>query len=163
MKLSGNLERIGDKAVNIARKAQELNSGPEMPEVNLLEPAYFEVTSMLNDVLRAYAESDIEIAIGIPLRDQKLDALNQEVTKALTFLMTKRPERIAGSLCLVFISRYLERAGDHIKEIAQDLVYAIAAEDIRHLGDRRPRSAADLLGTSSGDAGGTGGDEILAS
>ena len=146
MKLSSNLERIADQAVNIARKARKLNRAPLLSEVNFLDPMYREVSSMLGDVLRAYTESNIDLAISIPARDKKLDGMNHEITERLTVQMTRFPDRIAEYLDLIFIARHLERAGDHVKNIAEDVVYAIAAEDIRHMGDQRPGSAADLLG-----------------
>ena len=146
MKLSNNLERIADQAVNIARKARKLNRAPLIDEVNFLDPMYREVTSMLSDALRAYTESDIELAISIPPRDKKLDAMNHEITEKLTVRMTKSPERITDYLDLIFIARHLERAGDHTKNIAEDIVFAIAAEDIRHMDAQRPGSAADLRG-----------------
>src|SRR5580658_8274299 len=93
MKLSGNLERIADQAVNIARKARKLNRAPLLTEVNFLDPMYREVTSMLSDVLRAYTESNIDLAISIPPRDKKVDAMNHEITETLTVQMTKFPER----------------------------------------------------------------------
>ena len=99
---------------------------------------------MLSDVLRAYTETNIDLAISIPARDKKLDAMNHEITDKLTVQMTKYPERITEYLDLIFIARHLERAGDHVKNIAEDVVYAIAAADIRHMGDQRPGSAADL-------------------
>ena len=141
MKLSGNLERIADQAVNIARKARKLNRGALLPETNFIEPMYRAVASMLSDVLRAYTENDIDLAISIPPRDRKLDALNHEVTEHLTVQMTKFPERMTEYLDLVFIARHLERAGDLVRSIAEDVVFAIAAEDIRHTGDQQGSSA----------------------
>jgi phosphate transport system protein len=157
MKLSSNLERIADQAVNIARKARKLNRAPLLPEVHFLDPMYREVTSMLSDALRAYTENNIDLAINIPARDKHLDALNHEITENLTVQMTKFPDRITEYLELIFIARHLERAGDHVKNIAEDVVFAIAAEDIRHLGAQRPGSAADLLGEKAeGEAWKTG-------
>ena len=153
MKLSSNLERIADQAVNIARKARKLNRAPLIPEVNYLDPMYREVTSMLSDVLQAYTESNIDLAISIPPRDKKLDAMNHDITEKLTVQMTKHPDRITEYLDLIFIARHLERAGDHVKNIAEDVVYAIAAEDIRHMGAQRPGAAADLLGGKAEGAG----------
>jgi phosphate transport system protein len=152
MKASNNLERIADQAVNIARKARKLNRAPLIDEVNFLDPMYREVTSMLSDVLRAYTESNIDLAISIPARDKNLDAMNHEITENLTGQMTKYPERITEYLDLIFIARHLERAGDHVKNIAEDVVFAIAAEDIRHMGAQRPGSAADLLGERSSES-----------
>jgi phosphate transport system protein len=149
MKLSGNIERIADQAVNIARRARKLNRAPLTAEVHFLDPMYREVSSMLSDAIRAYTENNIDLAIGIPARDKTLDALNHEVTDKLTVQMTKAPDRITEYLDLIFIARHLERAGDHVKNIAEDVVYAIAAQDIRHMGALRPGSAADLLGEKS--------------
>ena len=124
MKLSGNLERIADKAVNIARKACELNGAPLLPEVHFLEPIYREVISMLSDVLRAYTESNLDLAISIPPRDKKLDAMIHEITETIIVQMTKFPERIQEYLGIILIARHLERAGDHVKNIAEDVVFA---------------------------------------
>jgi phosphate transport system protein len=146
MKLAGNLERIADQGVNIARKARKLNRAPLLPEVHYLDPMYREVTQMLSDALRSYTDNDIDVAIAIPARDKKLDAMNHEITEKLTVQMTKFPERIAEYLELIFIARHLERSGDLVKNIAEDVVFAIAAQDIRHMGAQRPGSAADLLG-----------------
>lgn len=163
MKLSSNLERIADQAVNIARKARKLNRAPLLPEVNFLEPIYREVTSMLSDVLRAYTESNIDLAISIPSRDKKLDAMNHDITEKLTVQMARFPERITEYLELIFIARHLERAGDHVKNIAEDIVFAIAAEDIRHMGAQRPGSAADLLGEKLVESNGLPGEGTLPS
>jgi phosphate transport system protein len=163
MKLSGNLERIADQAVNIARKARKLNRAAQIAEVHFLDPMYREVTSMLSDVLRAYTENSIDMAISIPARDKTLDAMNHEITEKLTVQMTRFPERITEYLDLIFIARHLERAGDHVKNIAEDVVFAIAAEDIRHMGAQRPGSAADLLGDKSADVEAWKAGETLAS
>jgi len=152
MKLSGNLERIADQAVNIAKKARKLNRAPLLPEVHFLDAMYREVIAMLSDVLRSFTESNIDLAIGLYARDKKLDAMNHEIAETLTTQMVKHPDRITEYLELIFIARHLERAGDHVKNIAEDVVYAIAAEDIRHLGPRRPDSAAALLGEKPAEA-----------
>lgn len=132
MKLSSNLERIADQSVNIAKRARKLNRCPVLPEAHFIDPMYREITSMLSDVLRAYTESNLEVAMTLPPRDKKVDAMNVEITEKLSALMAKSPERISEYLELIFIARALERAGDHVKNIAEDVVYLIAAEDIRH-------------------------------
>jgi phosphate transport system protein len=133
MKLSGNLERIADKAVNIARKARELNRAPLLPEVYSLEPMYHEVISMLSDVLRAYTESNLDLANSIPSRDETLDARSHEITENIIVQMARSPERITEYLGIILIARHLERAGDHVKNIAEDVISAKGAEDVRHM------------------------------
>ena len=132
IKLNGNLERIGDQAVNIAKRARKLNRTPALEEIILVEPMFLEAISMLKDTLRAFTEHDLELARAIKPRDKKLDALNLEATDKLAQMMAKSPEHIGEYINLLFIARYLERVGDHAKNISEEVVYAVSAEDIRH-------------------------------
>lgn len=65
-------------------------------------------------------------------RDDGLDEMNRQIGRKLTEQMAKDPEQLRGYLNLMFIARHLERVGDHATNIAEDAVYAAAAEDIRH-------------------------------
>ena len=132
MKVSNNLERVADQAVNIARKARKLNQQPALPEVHLLEPMYQQATALFADSMKAYTQGDVSLAAALKPRDKRLDALNAEIAAKLTDTMAQKPSRIADYLNLMFIARHLERVGDHATNIAEDAVYAAAAEDIRH-------------------------------
>jgi|SRR5665213_2621634 len=132
MKISNNLERIADQAVNIARKARKLNQNPPLPEVALLRQMYENAAAMFTDSINAYTQADVPKATGLIPRDKRLDMLNAEIAGKLTEMMAKNPSRIPDYLNLMFISRHLERVGDHATNIAEDTVYAAAAEDIRH-------------------------------
>jgi len=132
MKLSGNLERVADQAVNISKRARKLNQSPELEDVHYLEPLFNEALGVFKDSLRAFVEGDIELAMAVKVRDKKLDEANAEIAHRLTTRMAELPERIADFLNLLLIARHLERVGDHSKNIAEDAVYAAAAEDIRH-------------------------------
>jgi len=133
MKVSGNLERIGDQAVKIAKRARKLNLQPEVSEVHLLEPMYWEALALFKDSLRAYVEGEVELAMTLRLRDKKVDTFNLDIGQSLTDAMAKKPERITDYLDLLFIARHLERVGDQAKNIGEDAVYAAAAEDVRHV------------------------------
>ena len=133
IKLNGNLERVGDQAVNIARRARKLNRAPMLDEVHLLEPMFHEAISMLKESLTAFAQHDVDLALSIKPRDKQLDAMNLDVSDTLTLAMAKSPERIARYINLLFIARCLERVGDHAKNISEEVVFAISAEDIRHM------------------------------
>ena len=133
IKLNGNLERIGDQAVNIAKRARKLNRNPPLEETQLLEPMFQEAISMLRDGLRAFTERDVELAREIKPRDKKIDALNHETNDRLTVLMATTPDRISDYINLLFVARYLERVGDHVKNISEEVVYAVSAEDVRHM------------------------------
>jgi phosphate transport system protein len=132
MKLSSNLERIGDQATNIARRARKLNQHPPLAEVKLIIPMREHAISMFKDSVDAYAREDVELGRAIVPRDQKLDELNRVVSRQLIEKMTQDREQLRGYLNLMFVARHLERVGDHATNIAEDAVYAAAAEDIRH-------------------------------
>ena len=132
MKLSSNLERMADQAVNIARKARKLNHHPELPEIEFIEPMYRHAMSMFKDSVDAYIREDVEQAMKLKARDKALDEMNANASKHLIQRMAEDPDQLRGYLNLMFIARHLERVGDHATNIAEDAVYAAAAEDIRH-------------------------------
>jgi phosphate transport system protein len=132
MKLSSNLERMGDMATTIARRARKLNQHPPLPEVELIRPMYDQAMSMFKDSVDAFAREDVDLARGVVPRDQKLDDLNRAASHKLVDRMAQDPDQLRGYLNLIFIGRCLERVGDHATNIAEDAVYAAAAEDIRH-------------------------------
>ena len=134
MKLSSNLERIADQATNIARRARKLNQHPPLPELELILPMNAQAMSMFKDSVDAYVREDVELGRAIVARDAKLDELNRVASRRLIERMAQDPEQLRGYLNLMFIGRHLERVGDHATNIAEDAVYAAAAEDIRHQG-----------------------------
>jgi len=134
MKLSSNLERIADQATNIARRARKLNQHPPLPELELILPMNAQAMSMFKDSVDAYVREDAELGRAIVPRDAKLDELNRVASRRLIERMAQDPEQLRGYLNLMFIGRHLERVGDHATNIAEDAVYAAAAEDIRHQG-----------------------------
>jgi phosphate transport system protein len=137
MKLSSNLERMADQAVNIARKARKLNQHPPLAEVQLIEPMQRHAMAMFRDSVDAYIREDVEKAMTLKSRDKTLDEMNANVSKRLIQRMAEDPDQLRGYLNLMFIARHLERVGDHAENIAEDAVYAAAAEDIRHLREER--------------------------
>jgi phosphate transport system protein len=132
MKLSPNIERVGDQATNIARRARKLNRHPPLPETELIKPIYAHALSMFKDSIDAFVREDVELGRSIIPRDDVLDEMNRSANRALIERMAQDPDQLRGYLNLIFISRCLERVGDHATNIAEDAVYAAAAEDIRH-------------------------------
>jgi len=132
MKMSANLERVADQAVGIARRSRKLNLHPPLPETSAVEPLFKHAVAMLNDSVRAYAEGDTELARTLKPRDRELDAMNRDFANRVTELMPTNPDLIRGYLELIFIARFLERIGDQSTSIAEDTVFAVVAEDIRH-------------------------------
>jgi len=132
MKLSSNLERMADQATTIARRARKLNRHPPLPEVELIRPMYEHAISMFRDSVDAFVREDVDLGRAVVQRDDALDELNRSVSHKCVERMAQDPEQLRGYLNLIFVGRALERVGDHATNIAEDAVYAAAAEDIRH-------------------------------
>ncbi len=132
MKLSPNIERIADQATSIARRARKLNRHPPLPEVKLIGPIQAHAMSMFKDSIDAFVNEDAGLARAVIPRDKDLDDMNRSASQTLIERMAQDPDQLRGYLNLIFISRCLERVGDHATNIAEDAVYAAAAEDIRH-------------------------------
>lgn len=137
MKVSGNLERVGDQAVSIARRARKMNRNLEIAETRLVEPVYKKAISLLQKSLGAFAEGNLQHALEIRGEDAELNEAQKSVSKQLTSRMENDSARIKDYLDLQFIVRWLERVGDHAKNIAEEAVFVTAAMDIRH-GAERP-------------------------
>jgi phosphate transport system protein len=132
MKLSSNLERMADQGTNIARRARKLNQHPPLPEAELITPMYTHAMAMFKDAIDAYVREDVQLARAVVPRDQALDEMNATAGRRLIERMAEDPAQLRGYLNLIFVSRCLERVGDHATNMAEDAVYAAAAEDIRH-------------------------------
>jgi phosphate transport system protein len=132
MKLSTNIERIADQATNIARRARKLNKHPALPEVEIIVPIQAHAMAMFKDAIDAFAREDVDLGRAVVVRDKDLDHMNKMANRKLTDRMAQDPKQLRGYLNLIFVSRCLERVGDHATNIAEDAVYAAAAEDIRH-------------------------------
>ena len=132
MKSSPNIERIADQATNIARRARKLNRHPPLPEVEIIVPIQAHAMAMFKDAIDAFVREDVDLGRAVVARDKDLDHMNKMANRRLTDRMAQDPKQLRGYLNLIFISRCLERVGDHATNIAEDAVYAAAAEDIRH-------------------------------
>jgi phosphate transport system protein len=137
MKISQNLERVGDEAVTIARRAIELNSEPQLkPYVDLPRMATMSL-EMLRDALTAFVNREPERARGVIPRDADVDDLNRQLHRELSSYMVERPPTITRCLRLMVISKSIERIADHATNIAEEVVYLYEAKDIRHADQRR--------------------------
>jgi phosphate transport system protein len=132
IKLSPNIERVADEATNIGECACKLNGHPPLAEVKLIVPIQAHAISMFKDSIDAFVREDVELARAVVNRDKQLDDMNAAANRQLTELMMQDRDQLRGYLNLILISRCLERVGDHATNIAEDAVYAAAAEDIRH-------------------------------
>jgi phosphate transport system protein len=132
MKISVNLERIADQAVNVARRGRKLIARPEVTELQELLPLFSYAELMVKDAVRAFAARDPALARTLQERDRVLDEMNRNYAEKMTDLMGRNVERIPAYMDLIFIARFLERIGDQAKNIGEDTVYAVSAEETRH-------------------------------
>jgi phosphate transport system protein len=132
MKITTDLERMGDRAVTIARRAVELNKEPELkPLVDI--PRMAEICQgMIRDTLDAFVYQKTDLARQMVLRDKEVDQLNRKVQSDLTEMMLANSGTIVRALKLMRVAQSLERIGDHTANIAEEIVYLYEARDIRH-------------------------------
>ncbi len=132
MKISQNLERVGDEAVTIARRSIDLNTEPQLkPYVDLPRMATMSL-EMLRDAITAFVNREPDKARAVVPRDSEVDNLNRQLHRELSSYMVERPTTISRCLHLMVISKSLERIADHATNVAEEVVYLYEAKDIRH-------------------------------
>jgi phosphate transport system protein len=132
MKVSQNLERIGDEATKIAKRARDLSQEPPVKLVLDLPRLARMALIMVKDALDSFVHRDSAAARAIIPRDKEVDALNREMHSALAQHMMENPATIARCLHWIVAAKSLERIADHAKNIAEEVVYLCEAQDIRH-------------------------------
>lgn len=136
LKIAGVIERIGDYAKNIAKRAVEIERHKQFDPLTLL-PAMAEVAAeMVHDVLTAYAARDPELAREIVERDQKVGAFYNSIFRNLVSHMMENPATISSAAQLLFVARNLERIGDHATNVAEMVYYAATGNYLTEREDR---------------------------
>jgi phosphate transport system protein len=132
VKINSDLERVGDLAVNIAEAAKRYSTHPPVkPLIDI--PRLGELAqAMLRDALDAYVRRDVALANMVLNTDDELDGLKTQVFRELLTYMLQEPATIEPALDLVLVSRHLERIGDHATNIAEDVIFMVSAQDVRH-------------------------------
>jgi phosphate transport system protein len=141
LKISSELERIGDQGVNITQAALDLIKKPELkPLVDTPRLAEL-VQAMVKDALDSFVRKDSGLARSVLQRDDQIDELKDRICNELQNHMTSDPNSVSRALQLIMISRHLERIADHATNVAEDVVYLVEGKDIRHhLESQRSRS-----------------------
>ena len=131
-KMATDLERIADLALNIAQIALELSASDYIkPLVDL--PKMGELAQgMIHDSLDAFVNSNVDKAKEVAQRDSKINDLDEQILRELLTYMVEDPKTVQQSNDLIFVSRYLERIGDHVTNICEDIVYIITAERVSY-------------------------------
>ncbi|MEI6195645.1 MAG: phosphate signaling complex protein PhoU [Verrucomicrobiota bacterium] len=132
MKISQNLERIGDEATKIAKRARDLSQEPPVKVTLDLPRMATLALAMVKDALDSFVQRDSVAARCLIPRDKEVDALNKQIQEQLTQHMMDNPDAIARCLHWIVAAKSLERIADHAKNIAEEVVYLCEAQDIRH-------------------------------
>jgi phosphate transport system protein len=132
MKINNDLERIADLAVNIAERSLSLDEFPQFPVPTKLSQMVSLATQMVRDSLDAFVNLDTLAARRIMRLDDSIDALNVEVIDELQSLIQKQPDMVVPALHCFSASRHIERIGDHATNIAEDVIYLVAGDIVRH-------------------------------
>lgn len=136
MKISQNLERVGDEASKIAKRARDLSQEPPVKVVVDLPGMAELALGMLKAALDSFVNRDPVAARTVIPRDREVDDLNKHITNYLAQYMMENPDTIKRCLSLITVSRSLERIADHATNVAEEVVYLYEAQDIRHTGGK---------------------------
>lgn len=120
---AAELERMGDYAVNIAKLAQQLSDEPEEPLLPQIPKMTTLCREQLHDAMRALVDVSEEAARAVCARDDELDALYNSVYEETMTLMAQRPDRVRQATHMLFTAHHLERLGDRVTNIGEDVVY----------------------------------------
>jgi len=133
LKITTDLERIGDMAVNICERALELNREPQLkPYIDI--PRMAQISQrMIRESLDAFVREDTDLALKVCKDDEQVDNLNSQIFRETISFMIEDPHTINRAMKITFISKYLERIADHATNIAEMVIFMVKGKSIRHL------------------------------
>jgi phosphate transport system protein len=150
IRISGDLERVGDLAKNIAKRTAKLVDEARTPRAIIGLKSMHDLAALqLKDVLDAYAQRDVERARNVWKNDADLDALEDSVFRDLLTFMMEDPRNISFCTHLLFCSKNLERIGDHATNIAETVVYLVTGEAMP---TDRPKTRVSGMASEGGHA-----------
>jgi phosphate transport system protein len=131
-RITSDLERVGDLAVNVAEAAARYIQYPPVKPLIDLPTMSLLAQQMLRDALSSFVSGEVALASDVLKRDDTLDDLKRQLFQELLTYMLNNPDLVAPALDLVLISRHLERVGDHATNIAEDIIFLVEGRDVRH-------------------------------
>ena len=138
LKFVTDLERIGDNAAGIAKRALELNHLAELDHVPDLGQLSSLVQKNLRAALDSFVAKDADRAAAVISADREIDKRNASLFAELLAHVATDPATVTRVLPLTSVCRYLERIGDHVKNLAEEVVYMVKAQDVRHRPPPKP-------------------------
>jgi phosphate transport system protein len=141
LRISGDLERIGDYAVNVAKRAIALNQMSRIRPANAMPRMGQIAKQMIRDVLDAYIKRDVDKAIEVWNCDEELDEMYSSLFRVLLTHMMEDPRNITPSTHLLFIAKNIERVGDHATNIAETIYFLVTGTALRAARPKRDETA----------------------
>src|SRR6186713_2914143 len=132
VKINTDLERVGDLAVNIAEAGTRYIAHPPVKKLIDIPQMGDIAQAMLRDALDAFVNRNTTLAHQVLNEDDRLDSLKTQIFRELLTYMIEDPSTVEPALDLILISRHLERIGDHATNIAEDVIFMVSAQDVRH-------------------------------
>jgi phosphate transport system protein len=133
LKITTDLERIGDMAVNVCERALELNQEPQLkPYIDIPRMAQI-AQRMIQQSLDAFVREDTDLALRVCKDDSEVDHLNAQIFREIITFMIENPQTISRATKLSSVSKYLERIADHATNIAEMVVFMVKGKSIRHM------------------------------
>ena len=138
LKLVTDLERIGDEAVNIAERAEEIDGGLTRAPTPHLEEMADLTLQMLRDALDAFVNAETARAELVRSADDAVDELYGRTLRETTDFIAKHPDRALEGVRVIRVAKYLERIADHATNVAEEVIFMVAGHDVRHLTNPPP-------------------------
>ena len=134
IKITSDLERIGDEAEKVARMAEQL-AEMDRPRDNYLAVSSLgnDVKDMVRDAISAFETYNVRLARDVLRRDESVDQQYEKINGRCMEAMSKDPRDIRRMLYVLWLTRALERIGDHAKNVAEQVFYFVEGLDVRHL------------------------------
>jgi phosphate transport system protein len=138
LKITTDLERIGDMSVNLCERALELNQEPQLkPYIDIPRMARI-AQRMIRESLDAFVREDTDLALKVCKEDEEIDQLNSQIFREVISFMIEDPHTINRAMKLSSISKYLERMADHATNIAEMVIFMAKGKSIRHMKELPP-------------------------
>ena len=145
LKISTDLERIGDYATNVAKRSIALDQIPPVRPVHALPRMGRLAGAMIKDVLDAYVERDADKAYAVWLRDEELDEMYTSLFRELLTYMIEDPRNITAGTHLLFMAKNLERIGDHTTNVAETLYFLVNGTPMQEVRPKRDRTSLAVM------------------
>jgi phosphate transport system protein len=144
LRLVTDLERIGDEAVNIAERAKEEHGLAKDKVRGELKAMGEQAQEMLRDALDAFVQGEPMRAEQVLARDDAVDDLYGQIIRAMTEFMTQHATQVAEAIRVIHVAKYLERVADHATNIAEEVIFMVRGEDVRHVRTHPPPRVGGL-------------------